>query len=99
MGAGSRFEPFRVRETRFLSDALAAGVVESDTRLHAALYADASAATLTDAGLDLGGVGVLRDGVLYDSDGQRREIERPLQLFTRWYGFALTFPAATIYEP
>ncbi len=99
MGAGSRFEPFRVRETRLLSDALAAGVVESDTRLHAALYADASAATLTDAGLDLGGVGVLRDGVLYDSDGQRREIERPLQLFTRWYGFALTFPGSTIYEP
>jgi hypothetical protein len=42
---------------------------------------------------------VLRDGVLYDSAGQYREIERPLQLFTRWYGFALTFPGTTIYEP
>lgn len=99
MGAGSRFEPFRVRETQLLSDALGAGVVESDTPLHAALYADASAATPTDAGLNLGGVGVLRDGVLYDSAGQYREIERPLQLFTRWYGFALTFPGTTIYEP
>jgi len=39
VGAGSRFEPFRVRETQLLSDALGAGVVESDTRLHAALYA------------------------------------------------------------
>ncbi len=33
VGAGSRFEPFRVSETKLLSDALAAGVVESDTRL------------------------------------------------------------------
>ena len=24
--------------------------------------------------------------------------ERPLQLFTRWYGFALTFPHTEIYE-
>lgn len=73
--------------------------VEPESFTLAALYADASAATPTDAGLDLGGVGVLRDGVLYDSDGQRGEIERPLQLFTRWYGFALTFPGTTIYEP
>ena len=73
--------------------------MEPESFTLAALYADASAATLTDAGLDLGGVGVLRGGVLYDSDGQRREIERPLQLFTRWYGFALTFPGTTIYEP
>ena len=64
-----------------------------------ALYAKVSAAMLTDAGLDLAGVGVLRDGVLYDSDGLRLEIERPLQLFTRWYGFALTFPGTAIYEP
>lgn len=65
----------------------------------AALYADASTATPTDEGVDLGGVGVLRDGVLYDSAGERLEFERPLQLFTRWYGFALTFPGTTIYEP
>ena len=40
----------------------------------------------------------LRDGVLYGADGQRLEIDRPLQLFTRWYGFALTFPGTAIYE-
>ncbi len=73
--------------------------MEPESYTLAALYADASAATQTDAGLDLGGVGVLRDGVLYDADGLHIMIERPLQLFTRWYGFALTFPGTTIYQP
>lgn len=35
--------------------------------------------------------------VLYDSDGSRASAERPLQIFTRWYGFALTFPDAEVY--
>lgn len=73
--------------------------MEPESFTLAALYADASAATPTDVGLELGGVGVLRDGALYDADGRRLEIERPLQLFTRWYGFALTFPGTVIYEP
>ena len=36
--------------------------------------------------------------ILYDPDGSRAEAGRPLQIFTRWYGFALTFPDAEIYE-
>ncbi len=48
VGAGSRFEPFRVRETRLLSDALAAGVVESDTRLLVMEHAAGRLALLTD---------------------------------------------------
>ena len=36
-------------------------------------------------------------GVLYDADGTRVDATRPLQTFTRWYGFALTFPGAGIY--
>ncbi len=35
--------------------------------------------------------------ILYDPDGTRAEAARPLQIFTRWYGFALTFPDAEIY--
>jgi hypothetical protein len=35
--------------------------------------------------------------ILYDPDGTRVAAARPLQIFTRWYGFALTFPDAEIY--
>ncbi len=40
----------------------------------------------------------IRDGVMHNEDGSRIRTERPLQVFTRWYGFALTFPEAEIYE-
>ena len=40
----------------------------------------------------------IEKGVLHDQDGGRVRTERPLQVFTRWYGFALTFPDAEIYE-
>ncbi len=40
---------------------------------------------------------VLEGGVLRDVSGRRLEMDRPLQLFSRWYGFALTFPGTTIY--
>jgi hypothetical protein len=36
-------------------------------------------------------------GILYDPDGTRAEAARPLQIFTRWYGFSLTFPDTEIY--
>ncbi len=35
--------------------------------------------------------------VLYDPDGTRASGARPLQIFTRWYGFSLTFPDTEIY--
>ena len=31
-----------------------------------------------------------------DQDGKRQSAERPQQLFTRWYGFSLTFPGCEI---
>lgn len=39
----------------------------------------------------------IEEGVLYDPDGSRVKAARPLQIFTRWYGFALTFPHTEIY--
>lgn len=39
----------------------------------------------------------LRDGLLYDAQGRRTSLERPMQLFTRWYGYALTFPGTSVY--
>jgi hypothetical protein len=48
-----------------------------------------------DVLLDTGSV--LRSGVLFDRGGKRLPMERPQQIFTRWYGFALTFPASEIF--
>lgn len=41
--------------------------------------------------------GSVRSGVLVDRAGKRRPMERPQQIFTRWYGFALTFPGSEIF--
>lgn len=41
----------------------------------------------------------VRDGVVLDKDNRvRRDLERPLQLFTRWYGFAVKFGGCEIYQ-
>ncbi len=48
VGAGSRFEPFRVGQTQSLRQALAAGVVASDTRLLVMEHAAGRLALLTD---------------------------------------------------
>ena len=39
----------------------------------------------------------VRQGTVYDANGERVAVERPLQTFTRWYGFSLTFPDAEVY--
>lgn len=40
----------------------------------------------------------IEDGVRFAEDGSRAEVERPLQVFTRWYGFSLTFPETEVYQ-
>ena len=40
---------------------------------------------------------VVRQGTVYDANGEKVAVERPLQTFTRWYGFSLTFPGAEVY--
>ena len=48
-----------------------------------------------DVVLDNGAV--VRLGVLLDRGGKRVAMERPQQIFTRWYGFALTFPGSEVF--
>lgn len=40
----------------------------------------------------------IEDGILFGADGERKERDRPLQVFTRWYGFSLTFPETEIFD-
>jgi len=39
----------------------------------------------------------IENGLLFNSDGAQIETEAPLQVFTRWYGFSLTFPETEVY--
>jgi hypothetical protein len=39
----------------------------------------------------------IEEGVLRGPDGALRTMDRPLQVFTRWYGFSLTFPNTEIW--
>jgi len=40
----------------------------------------------------------VENGLLYAANGDKLETLRPLQVFTRWYGFSLTFPGTEIWE-
>lgn len=60
-------------------------------------YVDADGVEWDDKILRFSNGQYIDGGVLHDSNGERAEAVRPLQIFTRWYGFALTFPGAAIY--
>jgi hypothetical protein len=35
--------------------------------------------------------------MVFDARGRRQSSERPQQVFTWWYGFALTFPGTEVF--
>ena len=63
----------------------------------AAVYVKSAHATTKDNDVLLDNGEVIRSGVLLDRAGKRLPMERPQQIFTRWYGFALTFPGTEIF--
>jgi hypothetical protein len=63
-----------------------------------AVYAPASAADWDGDDLVFSTGHRLSRGILYDPSGVRAPADVPLQLFTRWYGFSLTFPHTTVWE-
>jgi hypothetical protein len=71
--------------------------IESRSATPTALFVDASSAAAEGDEVHLDSGVVVRAGVLYDEQGDRLESERPQQTFTRWYGYALTFPGAEIF--
>lgn len=71
--------------------------VDPETNTPAAVFVNASSAKMQDNGVHLDNGRIVRDGVLFDRGGKRQVAERPQQVFTRWYGFALTFPACEVF--
>jgi hypothetical protein len=70
--------------------------IDPDSSTPAAMFVSATRARVDGSTVRLDN-GTVRNGVLMDSRGRRLPSERPLQVFTRWYGFALTFPGVSIY--
>jgi hypothetical protein len=54
-----------------------------------ALFIDADVASIDGADIVLSDGRVIRD--LYDADMNKLDVARPLQVFTRWYGFVMSF--------
>jgi hypothetical protein len=71
--------------------------IDPETNTPAALFVNASMATMQDREIHLENGAVVRDGVLFNRSGKRQTAERPQQVFTRWYGFALTFPGCEVF--
>ncbi len=74
-------------------------LVYLDPRSHVlvGLYVDATEVRWAGEELHLDTGHVVREGILFDANGERHTMEYPLQQFTRWYGFALTFPRCEIF--
>jgi hypothetical protein len=71
--------------------------VESRSATPTALFVDANSAAIDGSAVRLDTGAVVRAGVLLDEQGNRLEAERPQQIFTRWYGYALTFPGSEVF--
>jgi hypothetical protein len=71
--------------------------IDPDTNNLAAIHVRAAGATMRGKDIVLDNGSVVRQGVLLDRGGKRMAMERPQQLFTRWYGWALTFPGGEVF--
>jgi hypothetical protein len=70
--------------------------VEPETATPAAMFVDAKSARLDGKDVRLDDGTVVRMGVHLDRGGRPIPTDRPQQIFTRWYGFALTFPGCEV---
>lgn len=70
-----------------------------DPEIHvlSALYTEARTWGLADNVIELSTGQRIANSVLVDHQGDLLPMDRPLQIFTRWYGFALTFPGTEIH--
>ena len=71
--------------------------IDSSSSTPTALFVDADSATVEGREIRLDTGEVVRAGALYDGAGNRIDEERPQQIFTRWYGYSLTFPGSEVY--
>ena len=71
--------------------------IDPESNTPAALLVKATGAKMQDKDVVFDNGAVVRSGVLLDRGGKRLAMDRPQQIFTRWYGFALTFPGSEVF--
>ena len=71
--------------------------IDSESNTPAALFVKSAGAKTQEKEIVLDNGAAVRSGVLFDRGGKRLAMERPQQIFTRWYGFALTFPGSDVF--
>ncbi len=71
--------------------------IDPETNTPSALFVDTKTAKLQGNEVRLDNGAVIRSGVFFDRKGKRQVTDRPQQIFTRWYGFALTFPGSEVF--
>lgn len=71
--------------------------LDQRSNIPAALFIQDASARWEGDTIVLAGGEVVRDGVLRDKAGNQLFTPRPMQLVSRWFGFALTFPGCRIY--
>ena len=72
--------------------------IDPESNTPAALFVKAAGAKLEDKDVVFDNGARVRSGVLFDRGGKRLAMDRPQQIFTRWYGFALTFPGSEVFD-
>ena len=72
--------------------------IEPTSKTPAGLYTEATQCSWQNDTLHLDTGETIREGVLYDKQGVTETAARPIQMFTRWYGFAYTFPGCEVYQ-
>src|SRR5262249_40003181 len=71
--------------------------IDSESNTPAALFVKSAGAKMQDKDVLLDNGMAVRSGVLLDRAGKRLAMEHPQQIFTRWYGFAWTFPGGQVF--
>ena len=71
--------------------------IDPESKTPAALFVRAAGAKMQDKDVLLDDGSAVRSSVLLDRGGKRVAMERPQQIFTRWYGWALTFPGSEVF--
>jgi hypothetical protein len=71
--------------------------IERESNAPAALFVETRTARRDGHDIVLDDGSKVRSGMVIDGRGQRREARRPQQMFTRWYGFSLTFPGCDVF--